>query len=84
MISLTGRTFLAASGDDGVGCVDLGYGSSYYNCSYFNSIFVSTSPHVISVGATSASSLERAAGFSGGGFSDKFSRPSYQGQAVEK
>ena len=64
----------------------MGYGNNYYNCSYFNSIFIATSPHVIACGATTKNSNKGESAFriSGGGFSDKFSRPSYQGDAVDR
>ena len=39
-------------------------------------------PYVTSVGGTNGTSPERAAFFSGGGFSNYFSRPSYQSDAV--
>ena len=85
MISLTGRTFLAASGDGGVGCTDLGYGPGYYNCSYFNANFPTSAPHVVSVGATTTStSPEQNWARSSGGFSDLYDQPSYQGDAVAR
>ena len=40
-------------------------------------------PYVTSVGGTNGTAPERAVFFSGGGFSNYFSRPDYQSEAVE-
>eukprot|EP00127_Corallochytrium_limacisporum_P001482 Clim_evm2s60 gene=Clim_evmTU2s60 len=68
-----GRTILVASGDSGVGCTRTG--------SPFIPIFPTSSPYVTSVGGTDGASLGWSN--SGGGFSNAFSRPSYQDSAVE-
>jgi len=44
--------------------------------------FVRVGPFVTAVGATTGISRERAARFSGGGFSNYFSTPSYQADAT--
>jgi len=78
---------LFASGDGGVGdgvsdpatqqCLT----NNGKNTTRFHSLFPSTCPFVTSVGGTTEIH-EVAATFSGGGFSDYFSRPSYQDAAV--
>ena len=81
---MTGRTFFSGSGDWGVGCKDLGYGPETYSCLYFNPDFISSSPFVVSLGATTLSGDEEiAVSWSSGGFSDYFPRPDYQKKAVE-
>lgn len=75
-----GVSLLFASGDDGVGktCVT----NDGRNTTRFKPTFPSTCPFVTSVGATQYTNPEQAAGLSGGGFSDYFSRPAYQERAV--
>ena len=89
-LGVRGITILAASGDDGVS----GYmtrNSGKQACG-FHPGFPATNPYVLSVGATNgpeANLPERACTFnngglisSGGGFSDYFSRPAWQEEAV--
>jgi len=69
---------LFASGDDGVG------GSDFF-CSKFVPNWPASSPFVTSVGGTTLGwieDIETAASLSGGGFSDYFSMPAYQTEAV--
>ncbi|KAJ7639280.1 tripeptidyl peptidase A [Roridomyces roridus] len=75
-----GVTLLMASGDGGVGpgaCLT----NDGSNQTRFIAQFPSTCPYVTSVGGTT-SIPEVSAGFSGGGFSDYFSRPEYQDKKV--
>lgn len=44
--------------------------------------FPATSPYITAVGGTTGSPVESAASFSGGGFSDRWDRPSWQADAV--
>jgi len=70
----SGHSILFASGDSGVGCVD---GTS------FRPEWPTQSPYVTSVGGTfMVGSTETAVEFSGGGFSNHFTQPSYQKDAV--
>jgi len=71
-----GVTLLFASGDGGVA------GIQAESCSTFVPTFPSTCPFVTSVGGTSGTGPETAAGFSGGGFSNIFTIPSYQNTSV--
>lgn len=73
---LMGRSILFASGDDGAGCEN--------NCKSFSPNFPASSPYVTSVGGM-YSSGSRLAGdsISSGGFSNYFSQPSYQTDAVQ-
>ncbi|CZR58166.1 probable tripeptidyl-peptidase 1 precursor [Phialocephala subalpina] len=96
-LGLQGITFLYSSGDYGVAgnggqCIDPTTGN-YTDGSYgmFNPSFPGTCPYVTSVGATqvkpgaSVTQPEEAAEsviYSGGGFSNVFSLPSYQKSAV--
>ncbi|KAH7397703.1 peptidase S8/S53 domain-containing protein [Cadophora sp. MPI-SDFR-AT-0126] len=97
-LGLQGVTFLYSSGDYGVAgnggqCIDPVTGM--YNAGgsgMFNPSFPSTCPYVTSVGATqvapgaSVTQPEQAAEsviYSGGGFSNVFSMPSYQSSAVK-
>ncbi|RYG51396.1 hypothetical protein EON67_03455 [archaeon] len=50
----------------------------------FHPTFPSASPYVTAVGATDVPSAEKAASFSGGGFSNYWARPSYQVNAVSQ
>mmetsp|Transcript_135285 Transcript_135285/g.201196 ORF Transcript_135285/g.201196 Transcript_135285/m.201196 type:complete len:558 (+) Transcript_135285:16-1689(+) len=76
--SLQGTTFITGSGDWGVGCIELG------QCSTFTADFPSSSPYVISTGATTFNEqgAEIGVSFSSGGFSNYFARPSFQDTAV--
>ncbi|TFY63853.1 hypothetical protein EVJ58_g2990, partial [Rhodofomes roseus] len=71
-----GVSILFASGDGGVA------GSQAQQCSDFVPTFPSGCPYLTSVGATQGISPETAADFSSGGFSNVFSMPSYQANAV--
>lgn len=71
-----GVSILFASGDGGVS------GSQSQSCSSFVPTFPSGCPFLTSVGATTGISPEVAASFSAGGFSNVFSRPSFQSSAV--
>ncbi|KAJ5885263.1 polynucleotide 3'-phosphatase [Penicillium taxi] len=53
------------------------------NRTKFNPGFPASCPFVTAVGGTTGVSPEKAVGFSGGGFSDHFSRPEYQNRAVQ-
>merc|ERR1711907_701443 len=70
-----GITVLVASGDDGAGCSKTGQA--------FGPQFPSSSPYVTTVGGTDMGHMEETVDFSGGGFSNVFSRPSYQDSAVD-
>ncbi|CCM03028.1 uncharacterized protein FIBRA_05145 [Fibroporia radiculosa] len=72
-----GISVLFASGDGGVS------GSQSASCTDFVVTFPSGCPYLTSVGATEDFSPGTAASFSAGGFSNYFSRPSYQNSAVE-
>ncbi|KAI0659022.1 subtilisin-like protein [Cubamyces menziesii] len=74
-ISARGTTLLFASGDGGPGC-----GND--DGSLFQPMFPSTCPFVTSVGGTQNFSPEEAWVGSSGGFSNYYSRPPYQDQAV--
>ena len=77
--SLEGVTFITGSGDWGVGC------EVESECTRFTSDFPSSSPYVISTGATTYSEgnkEEIGVSFSSGGFSNYFPRPSFQDTAV--
>lgn len=77
-IGARGISILIASGDSGVG----GSGSS---CKVFVPNFPVSSPYVTAVGGTTLPVLgggEQTASLSGGGFSNIFTRPSYQDAAV--
>lgn len=75
--ALQGTTFITGSGDWGVGCIELG------QCSTFTADFPSSSPYVISTGATTyQNGNEVGVSFSSGGFSNYFPRPSFQDAAV--
>jgi len=76
--SSRGITHLFSSGDDGVG-------GSTLRCTSFVPTFPGASPYVTSVGATQtpSSNTESAVSFSQGGFSNYWSRPSWQDAAVK-
>ncbi|KAH8991273.1 subtilisin-like protein [Lactarius akahatsu] len=69
-----GVSVLFATGDDGVGKGDC--------AARFTPVFPATCPYVTAVGGTTSFTPEVAASLSGGGFSEYFSRPGYQQQAV--
>lgn len=81
-LSARGVSIIFASGDAGVGktCVT----NDGRNKTRFLKIFPATCPFVTSVGATHGVNPEIAAELSQGGFSDYFSRPSYQDEAVDQ
>lgn len=74
--SLRGISFLFASGDSGVG-------SMTGSCEKFEPMFPADSPYVTAVGATTKINPEEGASLSSGGFSYRWSRPSWQDKAVE-
>ena len=76
--ALQGITFITGSGDWGVGCPEVG------QCNTFTADFPSSSPYVVSTGATTFDNqgLEEGVSFSSGGFSNYFARPSFQDTAV--
>jgi len=72
---ILGRSILFASGDSGVGC----------NGNAFVPNWPASSAFVTTVGGTYMDGdVETGVGFSGGGFSNYFSQPSYQSAAVAK
>ncbi|RJE24912.1 Tripeptidyl-peptidase [Aspergillus sclerotialis] len=75
-----GVSIIFASGDAGVGrtCVS----NDGRNKKQFHTTFPATCPFVTAVGATEGAYPEHAAEISQGGFSNYFSRPSYQDAAV--
>jgi len=81
-LAARGTTVVTGSGDWGTGCLADGL---------FRADFPSSSPYVVSVGATTFSDefptptpgAEVGIHFSSGGFSNTFGRPSYQSQVVE-
>ncbi|KAL4960783.1 peptidase S8/S53 domain-containing protein [Aspergillus stella-maris] len=77
-----GVSVIFSSGDDGPG------GSCLTNDgtdkTRFQPIFPASCPFVTSVGGTWNINPERAVDFSGGGFSDRFPRPSYQDASVSE
>jgi tripeptidyl-peptidase I len=77
-IGARGTSILFSSGDGGVS------GSQPTNCNQFIPTFPAASPYVTAVGGSSLGmgSGETAAGLSAGGFSDYWSRPKYQEEAV--
>ncbi|KAG2392372.1 hypothetical protein C9374_012624 [Naegleria lovaniensis] len=75
---VTGRTILIASGDNGSRCNDAG--------TQFQPEWPTSSPWVTSVGATTPSTeswWEESTSWSGGGFSNYYSQPKYQANAVK-
>lgn len=86
-LGLQGITILFSSGDNGVQSAD-----ESASCTRFQPLFPASCPYVTAVGATTLNSTQPAAGpeiaangfGSGGGFSDVFSLPSYQSDAVSK
>lgn len=74
-----GVSILFATGDDGVGIGNCQDASGRVR---FIPKFPATCPYVTSVGGTTSSIPEVAAGLSGGGFSNYFGRPAYQNVVV--
>ncbi|KAH9164687.1 subtilisin-like protein [Lactarius sanguifluus] len=74
-----GVSILFSSGDDGVGVGNCRDASGRVN---FIPKFPATCPYITSVGGTTSSIPEVAAGLSGGGFSNYFGRPAYQNVVV--
>ncbi|KAJ3895532.1 peptidase S8/S53 domain-containing protein [Lentinula edodes] len=72
-----GISLMFASGDDGAG----GCTAGTTNLTLFTA-FPAACPYVTAVGSVTGISPEVASNFSGGGFSDYFSRPSYQDAVV--
>lgn len=70
-----GISFLFASGDSGVG-------SAFGSCTTFTPMFPADSPYVTAVGATTGTNPEIGASLSSGGFSNRWSMPSWQSAAV--
>ncbi|KAJ8072957.1 hypothetical protein PM082_019820 [Marasmius tenuissimus] len=78
-LSTRGVSNLFASGDGGV------WGTRDFQCEFFDPTFPAACPFITSVGSTNPASTpgeEVASRFSSGGFSEYFSRPSYQDTAV--
>lgn len=71
-----GTSIFFSSGDGGVS------GGQSQDCTTFVPTFPSTCPFITSVGGTTGVNPETAASLSSGGFSNIFSRPSYQTSAV--
>lgn len=85
-LAMRGTTIVTGSGDWGVGCAP--------TTKKFQADFTSSSPYVVSVGATTfpgtpghitpTPGTEVGIGFSSGGFSNQFTQPNYQQAAVAK
>jgi tripeptidyl-peptidase-1 len=80
-LGLRGVSILVASGDTGPGSAC--QTNDGKNTTRLLPIFPASCPYVTSVGGTTGSEPEVAVGFSSGGFSDIFHRPSYQDNAVK-
>ena len=76
-VGARGVSFLAASGDGGADCSVSG------GKDVLSPIFPGGCSFITTVGGTVGVSPERAVDFSGGGFSNYFSQPSYQSSAVQ-
>ncbi|GKZ22124.1 polynucleotide 3'-phosphatase [Aspergillus brasiliensis] len=76
-----GVSVIFSSGDSGVGgsCVS----NDGSQRTRFQPIFPASCPFVTSVGGTEGVEPEKAVDFSGGGFSERFARPSYQNASVQ-
>lgn len=81
-IGARGVSLIAASGDSGPGssCQS----NDGKNTTKFLPGFPATCPYVTAVGGTENNSPETAIDFSGGGFSEYWSRPNWQDKAVNK
>ncbi|KAL6240136.1 hypothetical protein BDW75DRAFT_235962 [Aspergillus navahoensis] len=75
-----GVSVIFSSGDGGVGGSCLANDGT--NQTRFQPIFPASCPFVTSVGGTEGINPERAVDFSGGGFSERFARPSYQDSSI--
>ncbi len=75
-LSLSGHTFIFASGDSGVSCKD---GNTRQSPD-----FPASSPHVLTVGGVvdTGTAFPRSWSLSGGGFSDVFAAPAFMNSAV--
>ncbi|KAL1990321.1 hypothetical protein VTN49DRAFT_6160 [Thermomyces lanuginosus] len=81
LLGLRGVSVIFSSGDYGAGIVcKANDGSERVK---FDPIFPASCPYVTSVGGTTGIETERAVEYSSGGFSDRFTRPSYQDEAVQ-
>ncbi|KAF8576276.1 subtilisin-like protein [Ramaria rubella] len=78
-----GSSIMFSSGDGGVGDGDC-KANDGSNATRFQPVFPASCPFVTTVGGTFGINPEQAVSFSGGGFSDIFSRPSYQTTTVER
>ncbi|KAH9168677.1 subtilisin-like protein [Lactarius sanguifluus] len=78
-LGVRGVSVLQSSGNDGIG---LGTCLRDDGTVRFMPTFPGTCPYVTVIGGTTDYEPEVAAEFSGGGFSDYFKRPTYQGEAV--
>ncbi|KAJ5908459.1 hypothetical protein N7495_001141 [Penicillium taxi] len=78
--TIRGLSILHSSGDEGVGSACQAVDGI---TPQFNPTFPATCPYITAVGGTSGVSPEYAWDASSGGFSNFFSRPSYQDSAVE-
>ncbi|KAH9165875.1 peptidase S8/S53 domain-containing protein [Lactarius sanguifluus] len=78
-LGVLGVSILFASGDNGVGIGNCQDASGRVQ---FIPKFPATCPYITSVGGTTGSNPEVAAGLSGGGFSNYFERPAYQNVVV--
>ncbi|KAH9051634.1 subtilisin-like protein [Lactarius deliciosus] len=78
-LGVLGVSVLFSSGDNGVGVGNCQDASGRVN---FIPKFPATCPYITSVGGTTSSNPEVAAGLSGGGFSNYFGRPAYQNVVV--
>jgi tripeptidyl-peptidase-1 len=76
-----GTTVFFSSGDNGVGGGDC-LSNNGSNVAAFQPAFPASCPFVTAVGGTTEINPEVAINFSGGGFSNYFTRPSYQNTAV--
>ncbi|KAF7288435.1 Family S53 protease-like protein [Mycena chlorophos] len=79
-VTARGISVLFASGDGGAGSDNWNDTGS---CDVFTPNFPPSCPYVTSIGSTWGSKPEIATNFTGGGFSNYFSRPSWQDSAVE-
>ncbi|OJD15403.1 hypothetical protein AJ78_04335 [Emergomyces pasteurianus Ep9510] len=77
-----GVSVLFASGDSGPGSAC--QSNDGKNTTRFDPIFPAACPFLTSVGGTQGMNPETAAYFSSGGFSDRYSRPAYQDDAVSE
>lgn len=81
LLGLRGVSILFSSGDTGVGSAC--QTNDGKNTTRFLPIFPASCPYVTAVGGTRYVEPEQAVYFSSGGFSDRWTRPSYQDDAVK-